>query len=159
MKLSDIITIKKGVDKLPPHVASWVLTITTIISLVSFYFGAKFLIGNFIDDKRSSQIIDERLIKNDSSMNIKLGQILISLDTSNAINRRMHSLQDMKMNAIISHINRLENKNGALLRDIKQIDSMSRLFPFQFYMGIPPEKKNSLILDVLFQNSISNGTN
>ena len=135
MKLSDIIVIKKSIDKLPHAIASWALTVTTILCVFGFYIGIKVIARDFKRDKEYDRAVTRKLLANDSIQTQVLNDILI-----------ITNLQDLKLKAISEHINKIEKGNGILLKEIRQLDTMRQLLtPFQLYISAPvPEKKNSL---------------
>ncbi len=149
MKLSDILTIHKAIAKLPHNVASWALTVTTIISVAAIYTSIKMIRDDFRADRKSNTAIMQRLVKADSVQNLALKVI---------INGQM--LQDLKIQTIGEYVSKIEKNGGVLLREVKRIDEVKEmLIPFRDDLFLkssiedPDEKKNLLTQ----QNSKSDG--
>lgn len=140
MKLSDILSIHKAISSLPQAVASWALTITTIISVAAIYLSIKTVANDLRADREKNTALLHQLIKADSAQRVALKVI---------INGQV--LQDMKIQTIGEHVSKLEKNDGVLLREVKRIDEVREiLLPFRDDLYLkssiedPDEKKNLL---------------
>lgn len=121
MKLSDILSIHKAISRLPHAVASWALTVTTIISVAAIYISIKTIATDLRVDREKNTALLHQLIKADSAQRVALKVI---------INGQV--LQDMKIQTIGEHVSKLEKNDGVLLREVKRIDEVREiLLPFR----------------------------
>ena len=124
MKISNIFSIKSLVDKIPPQAVSWVLTFAILLSIAGFYFTIRLISDDIRASRKNDQAVQKKLLYNDSIQYVVLKDLLTG-----------QGFQDLKLKTISDHINKIEQNDGVLLKEIRQIDEIRQIIsPFQFFM-------------------------